>query len=335
MLADGRVRGGLGLQYDNGRPTGRLFRVRAGPDGKLWGSAGGAMMRLSDEGIVEQVLRDEAAPDDLGAAIALALDSGDRIYAADQASGAVHVFGSDGTLQHICRLDREDVPKRQSPSLTVTQDGRVFLLSSGKDRYIEFSAAGQLVARHPWPDRARLSNPAAGGFWALNDTEIGVVDEKGRTTRTLTRRADGNWLEDVEGAVVAPDGSIAVAAWQQATSRSHDAFASVDSSWTLNLYAPGGSPTLTLRESQRASRRYFAYDAHNIVVWWSSEKQDLSGKPSGEIRILDLAGKPVRRFEPRPKGQEAREWPLFLAADGRELWMFDAAAKVMHRYEMP
>jgi hypothetical protein len=50
---------------------------------------------------------------------------------------------------------------------------------------------------------------------------------------------------------------------------------------------------------------------------------------------LDLSGKPIARFKPRSAGKEANDWPLFMAAQGRELWMFDTATKTMHRFEMP
>jgi hypothetical protein len=40
------------------------------------------------------------------------------------------------------------------------------------------------------------------------------------------------------------------------------------------------------------------------------------------------------RFRPRLAG-EPRDWPLFIAAGGRELWMLDAPSRKMHRYEMP
>ena len=68
----------------------------------------------------------------------------------------------------------------------------------------------------------------------------------------------------------------------------------------------------------------FAYDGRAIALW-----------QAGEVRILDLAGQPVARFRPHPAGLEGLDWPLFFAAQGRELWMFDGGTKTMHRFEMP
>jgi hypothetical protein len=79
-----------------------------------------------------------------------------------------------------------------------------------------------------------------------------------------------------------------------------------------------------IRLPGEASSRHFAYDGRTLALW-----------QSGEIRILDLSGKPTARFKPRPEGKEANDWPLLIAVQGRELWMFDAAAKTVQRFEMP
>src|SRR5262249_18502091 len=89
MRPDGTVRGEIQPRYDDGRFTGRLFRVQAGPDGTLWGSDGEALLRLREDGVVEGAAGSPATADDLGEIAALALDSGDQIYAADRRTGAV------------------------------------------------------------------------------------------------------------------------------------------------------------------------------------------------------------------------------------------------------
>jgi hypothetical protein len=207
------------------------------------------------------------------------------------------------------------------PTLTTTTDGRVFLrLDDGvrsRGGFLEFSATGERVARHAWEDRSRLWNPATGGFWAIRDNDIAAITEKGQVAATVARRADRRWLGWISGAVVAEDGSIAVAAEsEQLRSERKDA--------TLNLYASNGSATHVIHLSPGQSSAPFAYDGRAIALW-----------RAGEVRILDLAGQPVGRFRPRPAGLEALDWPLFFAAQGRELWMFDGGTKTMHRFEMP
>jgi hypothetical protein len=93
---------------------------------------------------------------------------------------------------------------------------------------------------------------------------------------------------------------------------------------TLNLYASDGTPTRTVRLAPEASSQNFAYDGRSIAVW-----------QSGERRVLDLSGKCIARFKPRPDGMQASDWPLLIVAQGRELWMLEPATKTLHRFEMP
>src|SRR5581483_2771764 len=101
MRADGTVRGELRPQYDDGRPTGRLFQLRARLDGALWGADGEALLHLGEDGVVQETVGTPADADHLGEVVALSLDAAGRIYAADRRSGAVHVFSHEGKLQHV------------------------------------------------------------------------------------------------------------------------------------------------------------------------------------------------------------------------------------------
>lgn len=321
MRSDGSVRSGLQPRYEDGRPTGRLFRVRAGPDGSVWGSDGEALLRLNEDGVVDRAIGAAADPDDLGEIAAVTVDAMDRIYAADRRTGAVHVYSPGGEPLHVCRPARGDVTEAlKSPSLTVTTDGRIYLRPDDglQDRggFIECSPAGERVAGHAWRDRSRLWNPANGGFWALGWHEISLLDQRGETVRTIQRRPDRTWLDWVSGAVVASDGSIAVDA------ESHGR-KTQGGGRTLNLYAADGTAIGSVPVPVEVSR-HFAYDGRHIAVLHS-----------GDVRILDTTGKALFRFRPQPDGKQAQDWPLVLAAQGRELWLLDAATKTLHRYEMP
>jgi hypothetical protein len=322
MRPDGAVRGELQPRYDDGRPTGRLFRVQASPDGTVWGSDGEALLRLTEEGIVEGAVGAPASVEDLGEVAALTLDAGDRIYAADRRTGAVHVFGPDGKLEHVCRPDPGDVKDAlDSPSLTVTGDGRIYLRpDSGLDDsggFIEFSASGHRTARHAWPDRSRLWNPATSGFWAIGWHDLALLDERGQVLRKVARRGDRNWLDWVSEAVVAQDGSIAIAA-------SSNVMRPDSKESTLNLYGSDGSPIRMIRLMAEGSGGHLAYDGRAIAMW-----------QSGELRILDLWGKPLAHFKPSPASKPANDWPLLIAAQGREIWMLDGTTQTLHRFEMP
>jgi hypothetical protein len=323
MRPDGTVHGALRPRYGDGRPAGRLFQVRAGPDGAIWASDGEALLRLDGEGVVEGAVGAEANSADLGDVAAITLGSGNRIYAADRRTGAVHVFGPDGQRDHVCRPGHDDVVDAlQSPSLAATDDGRVYLRVEdglgGNGVFLEFSPAGERTGRHGWADRGLLWNPATGGFWALNLNDIAALDGQGQPKgNVVARRADRKWLDWITGAVVAPDGALAVA------SRSSD-FARDAGELALTLYSPDGTPAHTVRLPSADWSRHLAYDGRHVALW-----------QAGEIWVLDATGTPVGRFSPRPGGRKASDWPLLITADGRELWMFDGAVKDLHRFGLP
>jgi hypothetical protein len=85
-----------------------------------------------------------------------------------------------------------------------------------------------------------------------------------------------------------------------------------------------GTPTMMIRLPPQDASRHFAYDGRTLALW-----------QSGEIHILDSSGQALARFRPRIASRQANDWPLFIAAQRRELWMFDAARKTMHRFEVP
>jgi hypothetical protein len=326
MYADGTVRNALELRYDDDRPTGRLYRVRGGPDGSLWGSSSSALLQLDDAGMVVRAIRDQPDPDELRGATAIALDADDGIYAADS-TGAVHVFRSDGTLQQIDRPEPGDVPKALvSPSLAVASDGRVLLGQPGGS-VLEFSSAGGRQARYPGDEPLRLWNPASGGFWARRAHEVALLDLKGRTVRTIAKKADRTWLGNVQSLVVAPDGPIAVCGFVRAFDPREHRWSLPDDKTTLSLYSADGTPTAAIEKLKvegDCGLRPGSYDGRSIAIW-----------DGWDIRIFDVTGKFVARFRPKPRGRDATGWPILLAAGGRELWLFDGVGLILDRYAMP
>ncbi|MGG7380171.1 hypothetical protein ACQ7B2_15905, partial [Escherichia coli] len=56
---------------------------------------------------------------------------------------------------------------------------------------------------------------------------------------------------------------------------------------------------------------------------------------SGELRVLDVSGKPIARFKPSIDGNHAGDRPLLIAAHGHELWLLDGSTKLLQRFELP
>ncbi|MET0553329.1 MAG: hypothetical protein ABW221_09845 [Vicinamibacteria bacterium] len=317
MRSDGSVRASLTPRYADGRPTGRLHRTRTGPDGSLWASDGEALLRVGEDGVAEAAIGSPSASAHLGEIAGVALDASDRIHAIDRRTGAVHVFGADGKPSHVCTPDPGDVEDAvHSPSLTVTGDGRVFARIDGRfleGGFVEFTPSGVRAASHESQDMHRLSNPATGGFWAVRWQEVALVDEKGRTERAIERRLDRRWLGSLDSPVVAPDGSIAFVE-----------FAGTPGGSAAHVFAPDGTPLALFPVPRSDPQQPLAYDGHTVAFWHE-----------GEVRFTDVSGRPIARFRPPIEGREPRDWPLFIAADGRELWMLDATSRTMYRYAMP
>ena len=154
------------------------------------------------------------------------------------------------------------------------------------------------------------AQPATGRRWVLGNEKVCLIDRAGALVRTITRRADGFWLERPESASAAPDGSIAV------VSRGKDRH--VDGVIAVSLFSPQGEPIRSFRlpPAEDWSSARIAYDGKRAVI-----------AHGNAIVLFDASGKPLGRFVPSPAEQTS--WTPFLAADGRGLLLFDGT-KTIH-----
>ena len=137
--------------------------------------------------------------------------------------------------------------------------------------------------------------------------KVYLIDEKGAVFRTITRRADGLWLERPETAATAPDGSNAVVSGGKQMRMEGGELA-------VSLYSPQAEPILTfpLPKTIEWSFPRIAYDGKHFV---------LTGDKA--IVVFDASGKPLGQFIPA-QSDEAW-WTPFRAPDGRGLLLFDGA----------
>jgi hypothetical protein len=326
MKRDGTTRGGFQPKYADGSTFDTRGGVKVAPDGRLWTSDGHALLRLSDSGIVDLVLGRAPQADELGKIAALTIDGRGLIYAVDSRTGSVHVFESDGALLHVCRTEPTDSSGELfDPPITVTDQSHVYLglgeiPGSSEGRYLHFSADGTRLGTQQLKTQRCYVQPGTGNILALAYDEAYLVNAGGQTIRRIARRPDGNWLEGLDRASVAADGSFAIVSAAGDNSDSP--------SPTVSLYDAIGAPIRTVSMPPSVGRfPRIAYDGRHLVA---------TGKD--RVVIFDSTGSPAQTFTPVIKGEKAPEdkayWFPFLIANGRELLLFDSENTRLWRYAM-
>lgn len=318
----GSIRAQFKPRYEDGSPTGRIYRVRVAADGRVWGSDGEALLQLDDRGVVVDSIGPSAGTHRLGEIAAWAIDRDENIYAADRRTGAVHVFDSKGLYQRACPPPPGLVAEALSdPSLSVSIDGRVLLRASDviseSESFVEFSPACATTTREV-PARSLFWAPSGAGLWAQRFQELALLDVQGTEKLRVARRPDRRWLSMIHNTVVASDGSLAVASG----ARKDDG--NSPESWALSVFQGDGKPRSIAFLPRSIDSGTFAFDGRRIVAW-----------DGGRIRIMDIAGS-TRALLAVPKDIQAiRKMPILLGRGGREAWLLDAERRIVHRISLP
>jgi len=307
MGEDDRVLASFEPRFGDGRKVPMRGDVQIDLDGRLWVSDGQSLLELNDSGTVARIV---GAPPDatrLGRIAAIALGPGDRIHAADERTGAVHVFDARGALVHVCRPDPEDFDRPASLApLSVFEDGEVLYQS------VRFDAAGKrLGKREPMPHWYR---GAGGRRWQrLRQGGLQLLEHDGTPLRTVERDSENRWIRGLDRVATALDGSIAITTGQTDDSQHALVFSSTGEP-THALALPPGVPGWS----------NFAFDGQRFAFAFGGRKLP------GAILLLDLEGH-AQRFDP-PRAIEL--WQPFFAGGGRELWLFDGDHS-LERFALP
>lgn len=316
ILDTGSIRAELKPQYSDRTATGRIYRLRVAPDGRLWGSDGEALLQFDDRGVVVDSIGPSAGVHRLGEVAAWAVDSDERIYAVDRRSGGVHVFDSKGMDLRTCSpLPGQIADALYDPSLSVSIDGRVLLRTSEAlsetEAFLEFSPTCALTTREV-SARSLFWAPSAGGLWAQRFRELALLDAQGKEKLRINRRPDGRWLSMIYHAVIADDGSLAIATG----ARKDDG----RESWALNVFDADGKPRSIAFLPSSIDSGTFAFDGRRVVAW-----------DAGRLRIMDVAGRTMALLAAPKDIQAIRKMPILLSRNGREAWVLDGERRVVHR----
>lgn len=313
--AKGAIRSEFAPKFADGRPV-EVRHLGRSPDGRVWATDGDVLLRFSDTGTVDRTLGEEAAEDAIYQTELVAVGPKDRVFVADARTHAVHVFDADGKKEGICVPSAEDLTKTSmTRHVAATEQGDIFVDSEITGcSYVHFDKSFKRVGRklvavdnvvQEWHFQ-----PGGSLCWIGGYADVFLVKDLGDVVRTVSRRADGRWLEDVVAIGVAPDGSLAVRAASESEGRS------------VSTYSPAGEPRATFIEPKGW---YYladiAYDGHSVFV------QD-----HNNVYVIGPNNACVGCFR-LPFDDPKTYWDgPFLAAEGKQLWFVDRKALTVHKY---
>ena len=246
-------------RFSDGRAIKVVSGIRRSPDGRLWMTDGDVLLRLSDDGMVDRILGEEAVPATLNQLSRAFVDSNGRIYLGDGRTNAIHVFDSAGKKEGVCVPDPTDLTETSYVQhVTGSADGDLYvLLSQDNQAYIRFDKNLKRVGKVRI-DLDSVSQewnfPPSGTLcWVGGYENVYLVQELRKVVRKISRRADGQWLERSCSLGVAPDGSVAILARSEAGAVS------------VNTYSPAGDPRATYEGPEGWSPfGHVAYDGQTV-----------------------------------------------------------------------
>ncbi len=293
-------------------------KMKVAPNGSLWVSDGHTIMELDASATVTRTLGSPPDPKQLKNMAAITLDKHGCIYVADSRTGAVHVFEKDGALRHVCQTLPTDVSEElYGPALTVTDSGEVFLCikdSYGEtSNYVHFSPKGKRLGIVQLKSDDWLLQPDTENGLALQFRNALLVNPDGKTLRTIRRSHDGNWLETIDSAAFAPDGSFVIAANQSSSNGN-----------SLTVYDKNANPVKTLKLPENTDYPNLTFDGTNLVIG-SFEA----------ITYCDINSGEFFQFSPQSQVGKQTNWTPFFVPGVNEIVVFDGASSTLRRYKTP
>jgi hypothetical protein len=298
----------------NGLPFG-VRSIENSPQGHVWASDGDCVVRFSADGVVDRTIGNGAETETLLEPSYVTVCRDDRVYISDRRSLAVHVFDASGKSLGARQPNPSEISETSFVQhISLLNDGRLLLglagislqLDSGvqhanpSDLVVDNSGAKFLF--HPTPDRR----------WHVARDKVLLVTNEKRAIKTIDRRPDGQWLEDIDGAASAPDGSLAIVASDQFQTS------------TINTYDPMGEPRGTIELPRGKWFADVAYDGLQVYV-----------RDENTVSAYTSNGKPMGQFGLDASKDDPQWNGPFLAAKGKQLWFVDSRDMTLHKYMLP
>lgn len=307
---DGSISNSLHLRDGSGAPL-EVRQLQGDPQGRVWASNGQALLRLSHDGAVQRAFGPDPTRPSVNTDLEYVVDSRGHLHATDIPAGIAYTFDSTGARIGNCRA--QTASRRR---FLIAPDGSPWFAST-PDREQPWHLA-RCGASRGFDTPAEPTHLQAEGqaVWSVGSGEIQLFTGRHKA-RTIDRRPDGFWQEQITGSAMAPDGSLAVES-------------SPDPEWALerdapraiSIYGPNGEPRHTLDLPKACRGQLFAYDGADLFLW-----------DRGMVKVLHKDGRPRQRIALPARGFVEALVPQ-LAGPG-EIWLIDKKARRVHRFERP
>lgn len=313
MTAEGNVRAEFATKFkEGGFPNGE---IRTDPDGRMWQNNCHNFVRIGDDGVVDLIVGTISDEDRLGVIDVAATGANGQIYLSDDQTGAVHLFSPEGRRLHVFKRTKDGSQSNlRSRTLTVTDEGKVFLMGNRSDEKVmifgsDGSPENAVPTEQFYEWIARRGN---GGILMNHHDEILLADKSFGVKRKINRWPDRRWFEYCESIAVAGDGSFVALGG----SGSEDGL--------LGFYSADGDPL-------RMARVPMEWDTAGLVLAGWNGKHIVMNYRSISI-ICDRDGKPMNMLNvPAEEGK----WAQFVMNGGLELWILEFEKRRITRYAMP
>lgn len=175
-------------------------------------------------------------------------------------------------------------------------------------------------------DDAVRSRTRNGRYWIVSSEQLSLISEDDKTIRNIQRRSDDDWLDKIDSAAMASDGTLAVL--------SHDVEEGdvrIPDEYRVSLYAANGDPQTTVRLPNVLEMYWmpdqFAFNGRYVLVGtWFRANQCL---------LLDCAANPPRWFGLGEIADIELGDYFDFALDGKELWLIKKDERTALRFEVP
>jgi hypothetical protein len=314
MNLGGKVSAGLRPHFADGRSSPALPRAsRVDPHGSVWTTDKHSLLRLAQDGQVDIVLGEAPDDDTLSDACTVFIDSLGRVSVQDQRTGAVHVFGTDGLREYVCRPLPTDFEQVDSIGrLAVERDGTLHVTGRMRKGHVVFDPSGARIGTSLLGSREMAFSPLEDHAWVQHYDHVTQVRTDGELLTEIRRAPDGTWLRHPQDIAVTPKGELVIL--DQGDHQS-------GKSARLAIYSPSGEPLRTLNLPFGSPTARVACSERWVVVYAFDERAVLVDLEDGRALQTEI---------PDDRGSSR----LGFSPDGTELWFVQASRMLLRRFRI-
>ena len=324
---DGTVRRAFDPVLANGHQEHKLRSgSRFAPDGSLWTTDGHRFYVLDEAGREVRALGAEHSMGRFNDRGPAAIDRLGRIVVQDSRTAALHVWGFDGGKLLVAVPDPSDFERISTIArITAGPDGGFAVhVDSGSDELVLFDVEGNRVEKREVARGAEFLFGSERSFrWGGKQQGVGLFDGE-ELAELVERLPTGRWATDPEDVFPFPDGSFVLLADGEIGfyGAEGEPRTSISLPWEGGggmPFGPGPVVGPMFLHKVGATESWVLASGFESRAW-------LANRADGSLRLVsaeDLLLEPGSTCE----------WSL--SPDGKEVWVLETSALVLHRCALP